>query len=123
MEEICTSTGSNDLPFSEAIEHNGTVYVSGQGPLDPGTGEVLGTTAGDQTDRTLDNVERILEAAGTSLDSAVQVTVYLTDMENYEEVNEVYAERFSEPFPSRTAVEVSDLPVDIEVELTVVAAA
>lgn len=123
MEEISTPDGSTDLPLSEAIEHDGTLYVSGQGPLDPDSGSVLGTTAGEQTDRTLDNVERILDAAGSSLDSVIQVTVYLTDMANYEEVNEAYAARFSEPYPARTAVEVSDLPVDIEVELSVIAAA
>lgn len=121
MEEITTSEGSNDLPLSEAVRHDGTIYVSGQGPLDPETGAVLGTSASEQTNRTLDNVARILEEAGSSLDSVVQVTVYLTDMDTYEEVNEAYANRFSEPFPARTAVEVADLPVDIQVELTVVA--
>lgn len=122
MREVRTDSPESDLPFSEAIRHGDTIYVSGQGPLDPETGEVLGDAAGEQTARTLENVERILAAGGSSLDDVVKANVYLTDMANYEEVNGVYREYVSRPFPARTAVEVSDLPVDIEVEIEVVAA-
>lgn len=122
MEGVSTSDDGTDLPFSDAIIHEGTVYVSGQGPLDPETGEVVDGTVTEQTHRTLENVERILEAAGTSLDDAVKVTVYLMNMDNYQTVNEAYADHFSEPYPARTAVQVADLPVDIDVEIDVIAA-
>jgi 2-iminobutanoate/2-iminopropanoate deaminase len=112
----------SDLPFSEGIIHDGTVYVSGQGPLDPESGEVVGTTPGEQTDATLDNVERILVAGGSSLDSIIKATVYLNDIAYYEGVNEAYGARLSRPFPARTAVEVVNLPVEIMVEIEVIAA-
>lgn len=122
MEEITTNAESSDLPFSEGIIHDGTVYVSGQGPLDPESGEILGSTPGEQTDITLDNIQRILEAGGSSLDSIVKATVYLDDIEYYDEVNEAYGARLSKPFPARTAMEVVNLPVEIDVEIEVIAA-
>lgn len=121
MEEIKTESPDSELPFSEAIRHRDTIYVSGQGPIDPETGDITGETPGEQTAQTLENIDRILKAGGSSLDNAVQATVYLTNMAHYEEVNEVYGEYMSQPFPARTAVEVSDLPVDIYVEITVIA--
>lgn len=121
MREISTGVES-DLPFSEAIVHGDTVYVSGQGPIDTETGRIVGDDVAKQTARTLENVDRILEAAGTSLDNAIKVTVYLMDMDDYERMNEVYAEHMSDPFPARTAIQVADLPVDIKVEIDVIAA-
>lgn len=123
MREVRTDSEESELPFSEAIRHGDTIYVSGQGPLDPETGEILGDSAREQTAQTLENVGRILAAGGSSLDDVVKARVYLRDMFNYETVNEVYREYVSRPFPARTAVEVSDLPVEIEVEIEVVAAA
>lgn len=122
MEKITSTSESSDLPFSEGIIHDGTVYVSGQGPLDPQSGEVLGSSPGEQTQLTLDNIQRILEAGGSSLDSVVKATVYLDDIEYYDEVNNAYGARLSEPFPARTAVEVVNLPVEIAVEIDVIAA-
>ena len=122
MEQITSRSETGDLPFSEGIIHDGTVYVSGQGPLDPHSGEILGTTPAEQTDITLDNVRRILDAGGSSLDSIVKATVYLDDIEYYDEVNEAYGARLSEPFPARTAMEVVNLPVEIDVEIDVIAA-
>ncbi len=122
MEEIISRSESSKLPFSEGIIHDGTAYISGQGPLDPQSGEILGSTPAEQTDITLNNIQRILEAGGSSLDSIVKATVYLDNMEYYEEVNEAYGARLSEPFPARTAMEVVNLPVDIMVEIDVIAA-
>lgn len=122
MEEIVTDAPSNDLPFSEAIRHGDTIYVSGQGPIDSETGEVVGETPGEQTDQTLDNIERILAAGGASLDDVVSATLYFADMDQYADVNEAYRNRVSRPFPARTAVEVSDHPVDILIEISVTAA-
>jgi len=122
MEEITTDATESTLPISEAIRHGDTIYVSGQGPLDPVTREVVGETAGDQTAKTLANIDRVLDAADSSLANVVKATVYLTDMSDYEEVNDVYREYMGRPFPARTAVEVADLPVDIAVEIEVIAA-
>jgi 2-iminobutanoate/2-iminopropanoate deaminase len=122
MEAISTNRDSSDLPFSQAIKHGDTIYVSGQGPIDPDTGEIVGDDAGEQTAQTLDNIQEILEAAGSSLDRVVRAGVYLRDMRNYDAVNEVYGQYVSPPYPARTAVEVDDLPVDIMVEIDVIAA-
>jgi len=122
MERVQSHAAESDLPFSEAIRHGDTVYVSGQGPLDVETGEILGDTPEEQTDRTLDNVERILHAGGSSLDSILKATVYLDDIEYYDRVNEAYGARLSRPYPARTAMEVVNLPVDIMVEIDVIAA-
>lgn len=123
MDELVTEAPDNDLPFSEAIRHGDAIYVSGQGPLDPETGDVVGETAATQTDRTLDNVERILAAGGAGLDDIVNATLYFADMADYGAVNDAYRARLSEPYPARTAVEVSRHPVDILIEISVIAAA
>lgn len=123
MEEVSTDRPSSDLPFSEAIRHGDTIYVSGQGPVDPETGDVVGESAAAQTDRTLDNVAAILAAAGADLDDLVNVTLYFDDMDDYAAVNEAYRERLSEPYPARTAVEVVEHPVDILIEISAIAAA
>lgn len=123
MQPISTEVGSSGLPFSEGIKHGNTIYVSGQGPIDPESGEVVGETAGDQTKQTLENVERILKAADTSTDKIVKVTLYLDNMDDYEAVNDAYGEFLSAPYPARTAVEVVDHPVDIMIEIDVIAAA
>ena len=122
MKEITTDEAPAAIgPYSQGIRDGATVYVSGQGPLDPASGEIVGDTIAEETERTLSNVEAILEAAGGSLDDVVKSTVFLQDMATYEAVNEVYGERFSDPYPARSAVEVADLPVDIGVEIEVIA--
>jgi 2-iminobutanoate/2-iminopropanoate deaminase len=124
MREIQTDDAPESIgPFSQGIVQGDTIYVSGQGPVDPDTGEIVGETAGEQTRRTLENVEAILEAAGASLADVVKTTVYLDDMRYYDAVNEVYGELLSDPYPARSAVEVVKLPVDIDVEIEVSAAA
>lgn len=91
------------------------MYVSGQGPVDPETGEVVSDDVREQTERTLENVDAVLAAAALSLADAVKATVFLIDMENYDAVSEVYGEYISDLYPARSAVEVSELPIDIEV--------
>ncbi|MFC7230670.1 Rid family detoxifying hydrolase [Saliphagus sp. GCM10025308] len=123
MEEISTDDAPASIgPYSQAMVHGDTVYVSGQGPANPESREVEVDDIQDQTAQTLENIGAILEAAGTSLDNVIKANVYVTDMDNYDAVNEVYAEYMSEPFPARCAVEVSELPIDIGVEIEVVAA-
>jgi 2-iminobutanoate/2-iminopropanoate deaminase len=123
MREIQTDDAPESIgPFSQGIVHGGTVYVSGQGPVDPNTGKIVGETPGEQTRQTLENIDAILEAADSSLADVVKTTVFLDDMRYYDEVNGIYSELLSEPYPARSAVEVVKLPVDIDVEIEVIAA-
>ena len=123
MDAVHTEDAPDSIgPYSQAVIHGDTVYVSGQGPADPDSREVEVDSIEEQTAQTLENIGAILEAAGSSLDNVIKANVYVTDMEDYDAVNEVYAEYMSEPFPARCAVEVADLPIDIGVEIEVVAA-
>ncbi|MFC6723240.1 RidA family protein [Halobium palmae] len=122
MNEISTDEAPPSIgPFSQAIEDGDRIYVSGQGPIDPETGEIVGGDVATQTERTLENVDAILRAAGCSLDDVVKATVFVRDMDDYEEINEVYGSAFSQPYPARSAVEIVRLPVEIDVEIEVVA--
>lgn len=122
MQEIATDRAPPSIgPFSQAIKVDGCIHVSGQGPVDPETGEVVSDDIEEQTARTLENVGAILEAGSSSLDSVIKATVYVTDMDTYDAINGVYKRYVTEPYPARAAVEVSDLPIDIGVEIEVVA--
>ncbi|WP_152043129.1 RidA family protein [Salinigranum salinum] len=124
MREISTDDAPASIgPYSQGIVDDGTIYVSGQGPIDPESGDIVGDTIEEETERTLENVGAVLEAAGASLDDVVKATVFVRDMRNYAAINEVYGEYMSEPYPARSAVEVDDLPVDIGVEIEVIASA
>ena len=91
-------------PYSPAVRAGGFVFVSGQTPRDPRTGAIVGDTIEAQSRQTLENVRRLLDAAGASLDDVVSVTVYLADVALWDAFNTVYRELFREPYPSRTAV-------------------
>jgi reactive intermediate/imine deaminase len=120
MQEISTDDAPPSIgPFSQGIRDDNSIRVSGQGPIDPDSGDIIDGDIADETARTLENVEAVLGATGASLDDVVKTTVYVRDMDNYDGINEVYAEQFSPPYPARSAVEVSDLPVDIGVEIAV----
>ena len=122
MEEISTDDAPGSIgPFSQAIRDDGTIYVSGQGPVDPESGEIVSEDIKEQTAQTLENIGAILEAADSSLDDVVKATVFVTDMDNYDAVNDVYDDYMSAPFPARSAVQVADLPIDIGVEIEVIA--
>ena len=124
MEEIHTDDAPAAIgPYSQGIIDGDRIFVSGQGPIDPETGDIVGEDIKEETEQTLDNIETVLEAAGASMDDIIKATVFVNDMDNYEEINEVYAEYMSEPYPARSAVEVSDLPVPIGVEIEVIARA
>lgn len=109
-------------PYSQAITCNGMIYTSGQLPADPATGALVeGIEA--QTRQSLSNVKAILEAAGSGMDKVVKTTVFLSDMENFGAMNQVYAQFFGEgAFLARSAVQVGRLPKDALVEIEVVAA-
>jgi len=108
-------------PYSQAIKADGMIFVSGQIPLDPVKGEVVGSTVEEQAHQVLRNIRAILEAAESSMARVVKSTVYLADMNDFPRMNAVYSEYFPEPFPARAAFQVSRLPKDVKIEIEVIA--
>ena len=121
---VLTDRGPKPIgPYSQAIRINGFLYVSGQVALDPKTGEFLGTDIRQQTERTLENIKGILEAAGSNMHHVVKTTVFLKDMNDFAAMNEAYAKFFTQAPPARSTVQVARLPKDALVEIEVIAAA
>ena len=110
-------------PYSQAIVAGGFVYTSGQIPIDPETGQFVEGGVGEQTAQVLRNLSKVLEAAGSSLSLAVKTTVFLADMGDFAEMNDVYATFFAEGPPARSTVQAARLPRDARVEIDVVALA
>jgi 2-iminobutanoate/2-iminopropanoate deaminase len=108
-------------PYSQAIKANGFVYVSGQIPIDPHTGEFVAGGITEQTARVLKNLTAVLEAAGSSLEQVVKTTVFLADMKEFSSMNEVYKDFFPSPPPARSTVAAAGLPRDARVEIEAVA--
>ena len=108
-------------PYSQAIVAGGFIYVSGQLPIDPSTGAFVEGGIKEQTRQSLTNAQAILREAGADLGCVVKTTVFLSDIANFAQMNEVYAQFFTAPFPARSAVAVRDLPKDALVEIEVVA--
>ena len=106
--------------YSQAVRHGDTVYLSGQIPLDPETGQLVSGDIAQQIDRVFRNLRAVCRAAGSDLAGIVKLNVYLTDLGNFAEVNRVMAEYFSEPYPARAAVGVAALPLGAEVEMDAV---
>ena len=122
MREVTTSEAPGGSgPFSQAIIEDGKIYTAGQGGVDPETGEIVDGGIVPETEQVLQNIEKILEAAGASLNDVIKVNIYLTNIEDYDELNEAYGEFFDSPYPARSVVEVSDLPIDIRIEVETVA--
>jgi 2-iminobutanoate/2-iminopropanoate deaminase len=109
-------------PYVHAIRAGGLLFCSGQIPLDPRTGDLVGATPADQAGRCLENLAAVCHAAGASLGDAVKVTVYVTDMSAFAAVNEVYASFFEASPPARVAVGVASLPRGAQVEMDAVVA-
>lgn len=108
-------------PYSQAVEVNGMIFVSGQLPVDPSTGEFVEGGIKELTARSLTNVQNILTQAGLTLENVVKTTVFLADMADFSEMNEVYASFFRAPYPSRSAMAVKTLPKGARVEIECIA--
>jgi 2-iminobutanoate/2-iminopropanoate deaminase len=110
-------------PYSQAIRANGLVFVSGQLALKPDHAEIVGDSIGEQTEQVFDNLQAILEEAGSGLDRIVKTTVFLTDLGDFQGMNEVYARRVGQTPPARATVEISSLPSGAKVEIEAIALA
>jgi 2-iminobutanoate/2-iminopropanoate deaminase len=109
-------------PYSQAVISNGFAFLSGQIPLDPATNQLIEGGIAAQTERVLENLKSVLEAAGSSLDRVVKTTVYLKDMGEFAKMNEVYGRYFTSNAPARATVEAARLPRDVAVEIDCIAA-
>ncbi|MGH8232799.1 MAG: RidA family protein [Rhodanobacteraceae bacterium] len=110
-------------PYSQAVRSGHTLYLSGQTPLDPATGEMVPGGIDEQATRVFENLEAVLSAAGASFDDVVRVAIYMTDLGNFSAVNEVMKKYFSEPYPARSTIGVAALPRGAAVEVDVIAVA
>lgn len=108
-------------PYSPAVWAGDFLYLSGQTPVDPASGELVTGDVGTQTNRVFDNFELVLRDAGLSLDDVIKCNVYLADMADFAAMNAVYGKRFTKPYPARTTVAVRALPRDAQVEIEMVA--
>ena len=109
-------------PYVQARIANGFLFASGQVPLDPKTGEVVGQSIQEQTTQVLKNIQAILKAANLTADNVVKTTCFLKNMDDFVAFNEVYATMFNDKLPARSAVEVARLPKDLLVEIEIIAA-
>lgn len=123
MKQVIATTAAPAAigPYSQAIKAGNFLFCSGQIPVNPANGEVPGGIKA-QTEQALANVAALLNEAGTTVDNVVKTTVFLSDMDNFAPMNEVYASFFTPPFPARSAVAVRDLPKGVLVEIEVIAA-
>lgn len=108
-------------PYSQAIIYNGLIYISGQGPINTQTNQVLLGTIEEESELTLENIRIIVEEAGSSLNKVLQVRVYLLDMKEYSRFNEVYKKYFQKDPPARTCIQAGKLPFGIRVEIDAIA--
>lgn len=108
-------------PYSQAIQAGSYLFLSGQIPIDPESGELVTGDIREQTQRVLENIKSILESQGLGMDDLVKVTLYLKDLKNFSQVNELYATYFSKTPPARSTLQVSDLPRNAEIEIEAIA--
>jgi len=104
-------------PYSQAVKAGNLMFISGQIPLNPSTGDLISGSIEDEANQVLNNLKNICEAAGHSLEDVVKITIFLTDLSNFAIVNEVMKQHFEEPYPARATVEVSGLPLGVNVEI------
>ena len=118
---VTSRTASTVGPYSHGIDTGTFVFCSGQTPIDPDTGKLVSGGVGEQMAQCFDNLSSVLAAAGLVPDDVVKVNVYLTDMDDFAAMNEVYATRFSQPFPARTTIGVASLPLGSAIEIELIA--
>jgi 2-iminobutanoate/2-iminopropanoate deaminase len=122
IETVATDRGPKAIgPYSQAVRANGFVFLSGQIPLDPKTQQVVEGDVTAQTERVLENLKGVVEAAGSSLQRVVKTTVFLADINDFAAMNEVYSRYFTAHKPARSTVEVSRLPKNVRVEIDLIA--
>ena len=122
IETVATDHGPKAIgPYSQGIKANGFLFLSGQIPLDPKTQQIVEGDAARQTEQVLENLKGIVEAAGSSLHRVVKTTVFLSDLNDFSVMNEVYARYFSGHAPARSTVQVARLPRDVRVEIDLIA--
>ncbi len=122
FEQVVTDNAPKAIgPYSQGIKANGFVFCAGQIPMNPETGEIVSGSITDQTRQSLSNVRGVMEAAGSSMDKVVKVSVFLKDMNDFSEMNTEYAKWFSDPYPARAGFEVARLPMDVSVEIEAIA--
>ena len=123
MKQAVSSPGAPKAigPYSQAVRAGQLLFVSGQVPLDPATGQMVEGDIAAQTRRVFDNLRAVLKAGGRSFADVVRTTVFLADMNDFAAVNEVYGSYFTEPYPARATVQVARLPKDARVEIDVIA--
>ena len=121
-QRIQTSQAPNALgPYSQAIVSDTLVFCSGQGPMDPETSTIVEGDVAVQTRRTMENIKAVLAEAGLDFGDVVKSTCYLLDMDDFQAFNEVYGSYMPEPYPARTTIQAARLPLDIKVEIEVIA--
>ncbi len=118
---IASSHAAPVGPYSHAVDSRGTIYVSGQTPIDPATGGLVRGDMAAQARQCFANLFAVLKAAGLDADAVEKVTVFLTDMNDFQTMNEVYRQQFSEPFPARTTIGVAALPLNARIEIELIA--
>lgn len=121
-EEILTKEAPEPIgPYSQAIRTRNLIFLSGVIPIDPETGKVIKGDITHATEQVFKNASAILKTAGASLENVVKVTVFLKDLKNFEEMNEVYSKWFKRPYPARTTVQVAALPKEVDIEVDFIA--
>ena len=119
--EISAAGVTSVGPYSQAVEVDGFVYLSGQTPLDPKTGKIVDGDIKVQTKQSFKNLLAVLSAAGLTSDNVIKVNVFLTDMKLFSGMNEIYKNEFNEPFPARSTIGVKELPLGALVEIEMIA--
>ena len=108
-------------PYSQAVESNGTLYISGQIPMDPYSGEIISGDIKEETNQVMKNISAILETANMKMSDIDKCSIFISDMNDFQDINEIYGAYFNENPPARETVEVARLPKDVRVEISAIA--